>query len=147
MSITCQVNFENNPQKIFFSDDKLRITVRLTLTKEEHVSRIYIELIGKAHVSYMMDRYARFGQLSTDDEVLRLKRCLTGENRNANQCAFLNINAIFFHFVDRSCSITGGNTRLQFHMCFTKRFAIIISRYLWSHRVYFTSRSRIQSWI
>lgn len=91
MSTTCQINFENNPQKIVFSGQKLHITVRIKLTEEIKIRRIYIQLRGMAHVSFVIDdcmcvsSYGQSGRYATDESVLDVRKCLVDGNGNANK--------------------------------------------------------------
>lgn len=73
MPTTCEINFENNPRKVFFSGQKLHITVRLMLTEEIKVRGIYIQLRGTAHVRFFSNGYH-----TADEDVLDTTKCLTG---------------------------------------------------------------------
>ncbi|XP_055324776.1 arrestin domain-containing protein 17-like [Sitodiplosis mosellana] len=47
MPITCEINFENNPQKVIYSGQMmLRGSVQLNLSAEKNVRGVYIELFG-----------------------------------------------------------------------------------------------------
>ncbi|XP_055313203.1 arrestin domain-containing protein 2-like isoform X2 [Sitodiplosis mosellana] len=84
MPTTCKINFENNPQKIFLSGQKLHITVRLKLTEEVKVRGVYIHLRGMTHARFIMDDFRRAGHYATDEDVLDMKKCLVdgnGENQ------------------------------------------------------------------
>ena len=91
MQAACQINFENNPQKIVFSGQKLHITVRMKLTEEIKIRRIYIQLRGMAHVSFVIDdcmcvsSYGQSGRYATDENVLDLRKCLVDGNGKANK--------------------------------------------------------------
>ncbi|XP_055312594.1 arrestin domain-containing protein 17-like [Sitodiplosis mosellana] len=86
MPITCQINFENNPQKIVYSGRKLHITVRLKLTEVLKVRCIYIRLRGMAHVRFVVDdcmcvsSYGKSGHYEADESVLDMRKCLVGRN-------------------------------------------------------------------
>ncbi|XP_055312571.1 arrestin domain-containing protein 17-like [Sitodiplosis mosellana] len=49
MPTTCVVEFENNPEKVFYAGQLLCGTVQLTLTEKKNVRGIYIEIRGKAY--------------------------------------------------------------------------------------------------
>lgn len=84
MPTKCQIKFDNNPNKIAFSGQLVHITVRLNLTGEIKVRRIYIQLRGTAHVRFVNNN----GYLvRTDEIILNIKRNLTGGN-DMNQTVF-----------------------------------------------------------
>lgn len=76
MPTTCEICFENNPQKICFSGQKLHITVRLKLTEEIKIRSIYIQLRGTAHVHFVIDDMGRGGRYSTDEDILNIRKIL-----------------------------------------------------------------------
>lgn len=49
MSIACDIEFENNPNKIFYAGQLLRGTVRLTVKERKNVRGVYISIQGKAY--------------------------------------------------------------------------------------------------
>lgn len=51
-SSTCEIEFENNPMRVFFSGQIMRGTVHLKLAKQKQVRRIYIHLYGGAYASW-----------------------------------------------------------------------------------------------
>lgn len=77
MPTTCEINFENNPKKVFFSGQKLHITVRLTLTEEMKIRGVYIQLRGTAHVRFFSNGYQ-----TADEDVLDMTKSLVDENGN-----------------------------------------------------------------
>lgn len=56
MSVTCEIDFENNPNKIFYAGQLLRGTVRLTLREEEKVRGVFIRIYGKAYCRWTRRR-------------------------------------------------------------------------------------------
>lgn len=52
-SITCKINFDNNREKLFYSGQCLRGTVKLILNKEKTVRSIYLQLAGRAYARWM----------------------------------------------------------------------------------------------
>ncbi|XP_055295416.1 arrestin domain-containing protein 17-like isoform X2 [Sitodiplosis mosellana] len=78
MPTTCQINFENNAQKIVYSGQKLHITVRLKLTEEINVRSLHIH--GTAHVEFFQDDKKRNGYYTADENVLDIRKCLSGGN-------------------------------------------------------------------
>lgn len=51
-SNTYEIEFENNPMKVFYSGQLMRGTVQLNLIKQKKVRRIYIHLYGGAYASW-----------------------------------------------------------------------------------------------
>lgn len=49
MAITCDIDFENNPNKIFYAGQLLRGTVRLRLNDRKNVRGVHIRIDGKAY--------------------------------------------------------------------------------------------------
>lgn len=52
MPTTCEIEFENNPQKIVYAGELFRGTVRLHLTKKLNVRNMYIRINGKGSISW-----------------------------------------------------------------------------------------------
>ncbi|KAJ6645788.1 Arrestin domain-containing protein 17 [Pseudolycoriella hygida] len=52
MPTTCDIIFDNNPQKVVYSGSSLNGTVNLSLTEEKKLYGIYLELIGKAYCTW-----------------------------------------------------------------------------------------------
>lgn len=52
MPTTCQINFENNPQKVVHSGELFRGNVQLNLAEEVNVRGIYIQLYGGAYTHW-----------------------------------------------------------------------------------------------
>lgn len=52
MPTTCDIDFENSPQKVLFAGQLLRGTVRLNLTGEKIVRGVYIRIHGKAYADW-----------------------------------------------------------------------------------------------
>lgn len=68
MPITCVVEFENNPTKIFYAGQLIRGQVKLTSTdKETKVRGAFIQLYGKGFVSWS-EGCARDQKSFTDEE-------------------------------------------------------------------------------
>lgn len=89
MPTTCEINFENNPQKICFSGQKLHITVRLKLTEEIKIRGIYIHLRGTAHVRFVVDDAGRGGNFTTDEDVLNIRKYLVdGKSKQSQRLLF-----------------------------------------------------------
>lgn len=49
MPTNCNIEFENNPNRIVYAGQLLRGTVRLTLTEEKNARGVYIRIKGKAY--------------------------------------------------------------------------------------------------
>lgn len=75
MPTTCDIEFENNPQKVVYAGQLLRGTVRLTLTEEKNVRGIYIRIYGKA--------YAHWSRGSG-----KSRRTYTGEEHYLNETTY-----------------------------------------------------------
>ena len=80
MSVTCIINFENNPHKIVFSGRRLRITVRIKLPKKTEVRAAYILLRGVAHVRCPVNEANV--PIYYPPYVLDMRKCLVNENGN-----------------------------------------------------------------
>lgn len=52
MSIDIRIDFENNPNGVFYSGQQLRGKVRLTLAEEKRVRGAYIRIYGKGHCKW-----------------------------------------------------------------------------------------------
>lgn len=48
MSTTCEIEFENNPDKVIYAGQLLRGTVWLTSTERKRIRVVYIQISGKA---------------------------------------------------------------------------------------------------
>lgn len=48
MSTYCEIEFEN-PEKVFYAGELLRGSVRLTLTEQQTVRGVYVEIFGRAY--------------------------------------------------------------------------------------------------
>lgn len=55
MPTTCQIDFENNPDKVAYSGQLLRGTITLTFSRRETVSGIFLETTGRAHAHWKFD--------------------------------------------------------------------------------------------
>lgn len=56
MSVACEIDFENNPNKIIYTGQVVRGTVRLTLNEEKNVRGVYIRIYGKAYCRWTRRR-------------------------------------------------------------------------------------------
>lgn len=90
MPTTCDINFENNPQKICFPGQTLHITLRLKFTEEIKIRGIYIHLRGTARVRFIIDDAKRSGLFTTDEDVLDIRKHLIEENGKQSPCALHN---------------------------------------------------------
>lgn len=52
MPTTCTINFENNPMKVIYSNQMLRGTIHLNLTRTKNVRGVYICISGKASAKW-----------------------------------------------------------------------------------------------
>lgn len=82
MPATCKIHFENNSERIFFSGQKLFMTVRLKLTEELKYRRIYIQIQGTTHVRFTRDDCRREGNFVVNEDNLNVQKRL--ENGNGN---------------------------------------------------------------
>ena len=106
MPTTCKINFENNPKRIFFSGQKLHVTVRLKLTEEIKVRGVDIHLRGVAHVYFNIDDSNRAGHYASDEDVLDMKKCLVDGNGNDDSHL---IDWDFNRINNKTLSLTGEN--------------------------------------
>lgn len=86
MPTTCEIEFENNPDKIIYAGQLLRGTVWLTLTKEKCVRSVYIEIYGKAMAEWS-DMDSTYGGKQTffDEKI-----CLVGDTAGSLLCLFFH---------------------------------------------------------
>ena len=52
MSVVCDIEFKNNPEKIVYAGQLLRGTVRLNLPEKANVLAVYIRIKGKGYASW-----------------------------------------------------------------------------------------------
>lgn len=64
MPTTCEIEFANNPLKVFYSGQSLRAVLRLNLTKQKNVRGVYFQLYGSACASWT--EYEWFGGLHSN---------------------------------------------------------------------------------
>lgn len=85
MPTTCEIEFENNPDKIIYAGQLLRGTVWLTLTKEKCVRSVYIEIYGKAMAEW--SECSTYGGKQTffDEKI-----CLVGDTAGSLLCLFFH---------------------------------------------------------
>lgn len=60
--VACEIEFENNPNKIYFAGQMLRGTVQLTLTEAKTVRSIYIQIHGKGYCRWIQGRASYTGK-------------------------------------------------------------------------------------
>lgn len=53
MSVTCKVQFHDNPMKVFYAGQMVRGNVRLILTQAKKVHCLYIRIHGRAYVHWV----------------------------------------------------------------------------------------------
>lgn len=80
MPTNCKIEFENNPEKIYYSGQIVRGTVKLTLTDAKIVRGIYMQLFGDGYISFYEKR---FESKETYLNLLRLS-LLDGNNGKNN---------------------------------------------------------------
>lgn len=105
MPTTCVINFEKNPKKVFFSGQKLHITVRLTLTEEIKVRSVYIQLCGTAHVRFFSNGYH-----TADENVFDMTKSLAGEN---GKCSIIIIDGVSSRLMKIKCELFSFTDELQ----------------------------------
>ncbi|XP_055302464.1 arrestin domain-containing protein 17-like [Sitodiplosis mosellana] len=64
MPTTCEIEFENNPLKVVYAGQLLRVALRLNLTKQKKVRGVYFQLYGSACASWT--EYEWFGGLHSN---------------------------------------------------------------------------------
>lgn len=52
MAIDIDIDFENNPNGVFYAGQSMRGTVRLSVSEEKNVRGVYIRIYGKAYCKW-----------------------------------------------------------------------------------------------
>lgn len=103
MPTTCEIDFDNNPQKVFYAGQLLRGSVRLTLTKENSVRGVYIRIYGTAYCHWTSGSGDNRKSYTGKEDYLNEKTYFVGDsNGNVVLC------------VDDSSHLFSVNDEIQF---------------------------------
>lgn len=91
MPTTCQINFENNPQKVVRSGELFRGTVQLNLAEEVNVRGIYIQLYGGAY-THWRERFKFYRTHTGNEDYLNQQTFFAGGTSGIAVEALLIIN-------------------------------------------------------
>lgn len=75
MSTSCEFNFINNPERVYYAGELLKGTVHLSLKSKTTVRGVYVEIYGKAYAHWTKTHYER----DYDGEEHRYTRYYYGE--------------------------------------------------------------------
>lgn len=85
MPTTFEIDFENNPEKVFYAGQLVRGTIKMTLTSEKTVRGVYIIITGKAYCHWTTgsgnDRKSHTGK----EDYLEEKTYLYGDDNGKQQ--------------------------------------------------------------
>lgn len=106
MPTTCDIDFENNPQKVIYAGQLLRGTVRLTLTEEKTVRGIYIRIDGKAYAHWSTGSGKNRRSYSGSEDYLTEKTYFLGGSEGSvpslnilqMKCIFSTLSLCYFCF-------------------------------------------------
>lgn len=79
MPTTCEIDFENNPEKVLYAGQLLRGTIKLSLTSEKTVRGIYILIHGKAYCHWTKGSGKNSRSYTGSEDYLREKTYLYGD--------------------------------------------------------------------
>lgn len=87
MPLTCEIDFENNPQKVLYAGQLLRGSVRLTLTEEKNVRGVYIRIYGTAYCHWTEGSGDNRKSYTGKEDYLNEKTYFVGDNHGNVFCA------------------------------------------------------------
>lgn len=73
MTVTCNIEFENNPNKIVYAGQVLRGTVGLTFSEPKTVRSIYIRIYGKGYCRWKQGKNYQTGREDYFNEMTFLR--------------------------------------------------------------------------
>lgn len=79
MPTTCQIEFDNNPEKVFYAGQLLRGTIQLTLTSEKNVRGVYILITGRAYCHWTERVANQRRRYTGNEDYLKEKTYLYGD--------------------------------------------------------------------
>lgn len=89
MPTTCEIDFENNPEKVLYAGQLLRGTIQLSLTSQKIVRGIYILILGKAHCHWTKGSGKNRKSYTGNEEYLEEKTYLYGDQNGKNAMSHL----------------------------------------------------------
>lgn len=92
MSATCVVDFENNPSKIVYTDQYLRGTVIMALTKTKTVRGVFMKITGKGQTHWTRSVGKQHKSYGGEEQYLDGKIYLAGcvGNLGKKNCIYSN---------------------------------------------------------
>lgn len=98
MSITCEIEFENNPFKVIYAGQLLRGTIRLGLTEEKTICGIFVKLSGKAYALWTQGCGDKRKTYTGKEEYLNAETCLVGGRDGKHNEIIINSTESFSRF-------------------------------------------------
>lgn len=80
MSIACEIDFDNNPQKVLYAGQLLSGSVRLMLIEQKTIRSIYIRIYGKAFCQWALGGGDTHRLYTGSEDYLNEKTCLAGDS-------------------------------------------------------------------
>lgn len=84
MPTTCDINFENNPEKVYYAGQLLRGTIKLTLTSAKTVRGVYIVISGRAYCHWTTGSGKNRKSHTGNEDYLEEKTYLYGDENGEN---------------------------------------------------------------
>lgn len=88
MPTTCDIDFENNPEKVLYAGQLLSGTIKLTLTSEKRVRGVYVQITGKGYCHWTKGSGKNRSEYTGREYYLDEKTYLYGDE-NGNFVAFI----------------------------------------------------------
>lgn len=89
MPTTCEINFENNPEKVLYTGQLLCGTINLTLTTEKTVRGVYILITGKAYCLWRKGSSKSRKTYTGSEDYINEKMYLYGDENGKNRTCVL----------------------------------------------------------
>lgn len=88
MPTSCSIDFENNPQKVVYTGQLLRGTVKMELTNAKRVHGAYIRIYGEAYCHFSKKNYVGFmvGYTGQEDYFDQTTYLIGGRDGNYHNC-------------------------------------------------------------
>lgn len=95
MTVTCKIDFENNPMKVIYAGQLLRGTVTLNLSEEKNVRGVYIRIHGFAHCHWTEGTGDNRRSYTGDEDYLDERTYFVGGS-SGGSIFFYTISCQFF---------------------------------------------------
>lgn len=79
MPTTCEIDFENNPERVLYAGQLLRGTIKLTLDSEKTVRGVYILITGKGYCHWTRGSGDNRRSYTGNEKYLEEKTYLYGD--------------------------------------------------------------------